>query len=233
MQSDYIYMNDNIYTLCDEIKLIFHTVASFNTNNKTYSNYNEYKINSKQECNTMIKRSLSYYLYFEDRRDKLEKISIYPENMPDLLKYFEHIKLNWIDSDNCGVYVFMDSELCIVNHDEYILMRLPFDKVIKIAPGVLKAESSDLKCIDLYLNSNEPVHITYSSFMGLYYLLKNFDMLNYANTSLSFIMLMNNPINRTDFSSSAKNNDTIEDNSVASGTKGMTLNKRKKSFFDD
>ena len=47
MQNDYMYMNDVIYTLTDDVRLVFHTVASFNMNNKTYSNYNEYKINGK------------------------------------------------------------------------------------------------------------------------------------------------------------------------------------------
>lgn len=232
MQTDYMYMNDNVYTLSDEVRLMFHTVASFNSNNRSYSNYNEYKTNNKSESNTMIKRTLSYYLFFEDRRDKVEKLSIFPEHMFDLLKHFEHIKRNWIENDNYNVYAFMDNALAIVNYDEYIYMRLPLDKVIKFAPGVLKADTGDVKCIDLYLNSNNPVQITHNTFMGMYYVLQHFDMLNYANTALSFMMLMNTPVNRTDFSSAGQSIGAPEDASTASGSNGRTFNQRRKSFFD-
>lgn len=229
-----MYMNDNVYTLSEDVKVMFHTVASFNTNGRTISNYNEYKTNGRHDCNTMIKRTLSYYLFIEDRRDTLQKLCIYPEHMFELLKYFEHIKRNWIESDNFNVYAFLDNSLAVVNYDECIYMRLPMDKVIKFAPGVLKTDSGDIKCIDLYLNNNNPLNISHSSFLGLYYVLKNFDMLNYANTSLSFMMLMNAPVNRTDFSQSARNNDIpLEDNSTVSGSNGRTFNKKKKSIFDD
>lgn len=235
MQSDYCYMNDIIYQLTDEVKLMFHTVASYNNGMRTFSNYNEYKLNNKSEGSTMIKRVLSYYLFFEDRRNKLEKINIFPEHMFELLGYFEYIRLNWIENDNRGIYGFMDNSLAIVNYDEYIYMRLPLDKVIKFMPGVMKTEMGDIKCLDLYLNSNDPVQITHNIFLGMYYVLKNFDMLNYANTSLSFMMLMNTPMNRTDFSSSGQANSApLKDSSSASGSIGRTFNKSNKSaFFDD
>ena len=235
MQTDYCYMNDMVYQLSDEVRLMFHTTASYNNGSRTYSNYNEYKINGKTESNTMIKRVLTYYLFFEDRRDKLEKINIYPEHMFELLKYFEHIRLNWIESDNYGIYGFMDNSLAVVNYDEFIYMRLPMDKVVKFMPGVIKTEMGDMKCIDLYLNTTNPVQISHSTFLGMYYVLKNFDMLNYANTSLSFMMLMNTPINRTDFTSSGQAaNSFLRDNSTVSGSIGRTFNKSNKSaFFDD
>ena len=233
MQSDYMYMNDNIYALTEEVKLMFHTVASFNISGRVYSNYNEYKINGKADCNTMIKRVLSYYLFFEDRRDGVEKISIFPENMFELLQIFDHIKKNWIERDAFGIYGFMDNSLAVVNHDEFIFMRLPMDKAVKFAPGVLKTDMGDTQCIDLYLNSNNPLQITHNTFLGMYYVLSHFDMLNYANTALSFMMLMNNPMNRVDFSSNGSNNTPLRDSSIATGT-GRSFNKSNKSaFFDD
>ena len=232
MQSDYMYMNDNIFSLSDDVKLMFHTVVSWcGTNNKTYSNYNEYKTNNRHDCNTMVKRSLSYYLYFDDRRGKAEKLCIYPEQMFELLRNFEHIKTLWIDNDGIGLYAFMDSRLMVSNHEEFILMRLPMDKMMKIAPGVLKTESEDIKCIDFYLNSMEPIHVTHSAFLGLYYVLLHLDMLSYANTALSFLLLMNNPVNRTDFTQSS-GPVIAEDNSTASGRNGRSFSSRRKSFFD-
>lgn len=231
MQSDYMYMNDNIYTLTEDVKLVFHVVLSFNTNGKTYSNYNEYKTNSRSDCNTMIKRNLSYYLCFEDRRDKVEKLCIYPEQMFELLNKLEHIKHNWIETDCFGMYGFMDSSLIVVNYDEYVIMRLPMDKILKIAPGVLKTDSGDFKCLDFYLNSPDPIHVTHSTFLGMYYVLLHFDMLNYANTSLSFMMLMNTPMNRTDFTRTEESQ-IAEDTSTASGS-ARTFNTKRKSFFDN
>jgi len=233
MQSDYMYMNDVIFSLSDDVKLMFQTIVSFSsTNSKTYSNYNEYKINNKSSCNTMVKRNLSYYLYFDDRRGKMGKLCIYPEQMFELLRNFEHIKSIWIDRDSIGLYAFMDNRLMVSNHDEYILMRLPMDKVMKIAPGVLKTETEDIKCIDFYLNSMEPLHVTHSSFLGLYYVLLHLDMLSYANTALSFLLLMDTPLNRTDFASQSSGQALAEDTSTASGTNGRTFTSKRKSFFD-
>ena len=39
MQSDYMYMNDVVYNINEDIKLVFKTIASFNTNGKFYSNF--------------------------------------------------------------------------------------------------------------------------------------------------------------------------------------------------
>lgn len=235
MQSDYNHINDMVYDISGEVKLMFHTVISYTASNgKSYSNYNEYKTGNSSKSHTMIKRNLSYYLFFEDRRDKLEKICIYPENMFALLDRFEHIKRNWIDNDGIGIYAMMDSSLAILNPDEFIFMKLPMDKAIKIAPGILKTELGDIKCIDLYLNTNIPIQIVHEKFLGMYYVLKNLDMLNYANTTISFAMLMNTPVNRTDFSNTSSYNTPLTDTSSTSGTKGMSIrNSNKSAFFDD
>ena len=75
MQSDYMYMNDIIYVINEDIKVMFKTIASFNTNGNTYSNCTEFKLNGNKTCNTMIKRNISYYLFIDDRRGgKSEKI---------------------------------------------------------------------------------------------------------------------------------------------------------------
>lgn len=236
MQSDYSHINDIVYDISGDVKLMFHTViSSYSTNNnRSYSNYNEYKTSTNSKSHTMIKRNLSYYLFFEDRREKTEKICIYPENMFALLDRFEYIKRNWIDNNGMGLYVMMDSALVVANPDEYIFMKLPLDKAIKIAPGIWKTDLGDVKCIDLYLNTNTPIQLTHERFLGMYYVMKGLDMLNYANTCISFAMLMDTPINRTDFSGSSYNNTPLTDTSNASGTKGMSIEKSNKSaFFDD
>lgn len=237
-QSDYIHMNDQLYALTDDVKLMFHTVASYNNGTKTFFNYNEYRINNRSDSNTVIKRSISYYLFLEDRRGgELNKIVIYPENMFELLQHLEHIKRNWIEQDAFNIYTVFNNTLTIINHDVGIYMRLPFDKVIRFVPGLIKTDMGDVKCIDLYLNSNEPIHVNNNNILGLYYLLMNLDMLNYANTALSFMMLLNGPVNRTDFSTTGKANSVqISDNSTASGSVGRSFNKKnsnKSSFFDD
>lgn len=230
-------MNDNIYTLTEDVKLIFHTTASFNNGSKTFYNYNEYKVNNRQDSNTMIKRNLSYYLFLEDRRgDELNKLAIHPENMFELMYHFEYIKNNWVDLDRLNIYSVINNSLAIVNYDEGIYMRLPFDKVIRFAPGIIKTDMGDIKCIDMYLNTTEPIHVSHNIFLGMYYTIKNLDMLSYANSSLSFMMLMNAPLNRTDFSSTAQAVSVqMSDNSTASGNTGRTFSskKNKSSFFDD
>lgn len=226
MQSDYMYMNDIIYTINEDIKVVFHTVASFTNNNtnKTYSNCTEFKINSNQTCNTMIRRNISYYLFIDDKRSgRTEKICIYPEHMFTLLDIFQQAKQAWFGVGTNHIYAYLDNRLTIIS-DESLFIKLPLDKVIKIAPGVMKKESGDCPCVDLYLNSPEVVQISIDTFNGLFYVLSTLDMLNYANTSLTFMMLRNEPVNRIDYSNSSNNQVSTSDSSTASGSIGRTFN---------
>ena len=224
MQSDYMYMNDIIYIINEDIKVMFKTIASFNTNGKTYSNCTEFKLNGNKTCNTMIKRTISYYLFIDDRRGgKSETICIYPEHMFTLLNMFEQVK-KWYDVINgSNIYGYLDNRLTVIG-DEYLVIKLPLDKVIKISPGVMKKENGDTPCIDLYLNTPEQVQISLETFDGLYYTLSRLDMLNYANTSLTFMMLRNEPINRVDYTSNNNNQISISDSSTTSGSVGRSFN---------
>ena len=49
-------------------------------------------------------------------------------------------------------------------------------------------------------------------------------MLNYANTSLTFMMLRNEPINRVDYTSNNNNQISISDSSTTSGSVGRSFN---------
>lgn len=236
MQSDYMYMNDIIYTINEDIKIVFHVIASFRVNNKVYSNCSEFKIKSEPSCNTMIRRSLSYYLFIDDRRTgKTEKICIYPENMFDLLDMFDRAKKTWFESGSSHIYAYLNNGLYITNEESFVI-KLPLDKVIKISPGIFKKESGDCMCLNMYLNTPEPVQISVETFKGMYYVLSSLDMLNYANTSLTFMMLRDTPVNRTDYSSPSETVQTQsiqEDQSKASGSTGRTFNgKLNKSILD-
>lgn len=224
MQSDYMYMNDIIYTINEDIKVVFHTIASFCNNNKTYSNCTEFKLNNNQTCNTMIRRNISYYIYIDDRRSgKSEKICIYPEHMFTLLDIFQQAKQAWFGVGTNHIYAYLDSRLTIIS-DESLFIKLPLDKVIRIAPGVMKKESGDCPCVDLYLNTPEIVQISIDTFNGLFYVLSTLDMLNYANTSLTFMMLRNEPVNRIDYSNSSNSQISTSDSSTASGSIGRSFN---------
>ena len=90
-------------------------------------------------------------------------------------------------------------------------------------------------CLNLYLNTPDPVQISVDTFNGLYYSLSRLDMLNYANTALTFMMLRDNPVNRVDYSTdnSTRNQPKLTDSSTASGSTGRTFNCRNnKSIFD-
>lgn len=219
-----MYMNDIIYTINEDIKVIFHTVASFCTNNKTYSNCTEFKLNNNQTCNTMIKRNLTYYIFIDDRRTgKSEKLNIYPEHMFSLLEMFEQAKKVWYGIGTNSIYAYLDNSLRIVENAS-LAIKLPLDKVLKIAPGIMKKENGDCICVNLYLNTSEPVQISVDTFNGLYYTLSTLDMLNYANTSLTFMMLRNEPANRIDYSNNTNNQVQISDSSTASGSTGRSFN---------
>lgn len=235
MQSDYMYMNDIVYTINEDIKVVFHTVASFNTNGRTYSNCTEFKLNNNQSCNTMIRRNISYYIYIDDRRDgKSNKICIYPEHMFAILSMFEQARKSWYEiSNNSHIYGYLDNKLTIIS-DDYLAIKLPLDKFIRLSPGVMKKENGDSVCLDMYLNNPDPVQVSVDTFNGLYYVLSKLDMLSYANTALTFMMLRDEPMNRVDYSSNSSNSQvSVRDNSTASGS-GRSFNgvKSKGSMLD-
>lgn len=96
----------------------------------------------------------------------------------------------------------------------------------------MKKEAAEVMCIDLYLNTPDPIQLSINTFYGLYYLLLNLDMLNYANTALMYMMLRDTPVNRVDLvsgSSDSNNNSTsVADNSTASGSTGRAFNNGSK-----
>lgn len=95
----------------------------------------------------------------------------------------------------------------------------------------MKKEAAEVMCIDLYLNTPDPIQLSVNTFYGLYYLLLNLDMLNYANTSLMYMMLRDTPVNRVDLvsaSSDSDNSAAITDNSTASGSTGREFNNGSK-----
>ena len=223
METDYMYMNDTICAINEDVTLMFRTIASYCTNNRTHYNCTEFKLNNNASHNVMIKRNLSYYLYIDDRRSgRSEKIYIYPENMFALLDAFHIAKTAWYEgSGGMQVYGYLDSTLTVVS-DVNIIIKLPLDKVIKIAPGVMKTESGDYRCLDLYLNTPDKIQLTLDAFYGMYYSIDRLDMLSYANTSLTFMMLRNDNINRIDYSGGSHG--SIGDNSTASGSTGRSFN---------
>ena len=231
-------MSDVIYKINEDVKLMFKTVVGFNTygtSSKYVSNYQEYIINDNPNGNTMIKRTFSYYLYIDNRMLN-DKLYIYPENMIPLITVMDRIKNLWIDNGMNTVYGCVDNNrLTLMSGNEFIV-RLPFDKILKFKPGILKTELLDMPCIELYLNVNDPVILTFEVFTGLYYIISRIDMLGYANTAFSYIMLQNEHINTnrpgtTNISSPQKHQSQVEE----MGATGRTFNgdKYKKSLLDD
>lgn len=237
MNTDYLYLNDVIYSFSEDVKVIFHTeVAHSGINGKVYNNYNEYKINNRDVCNTMIKRRFVYNLFLEDKRPNVkgEKIAVYPEDMLELLDKLKFIESQWVSNPNSPIYAYMDDSLQLIDHNICIFIKLSYDKILKITPGIMKTDSGDFKCLDFYFNSQEPMQVSYRNFNGFLYILDSLDMASFANTSFLLAMMMNNPVNRTDFSVS-KDVVELEDKSKIEAPEGRTFSsyKRKRSIFDD
>lgn len=225
--NDYMYCTDELYTLTPDVKLMFKTILSYTVNNKTRCNYSEYKLENTEEANTMIKRTISYYMYIDDKRtNRSVKFNIHTPDIPVLLRNLKYMKTNWIDNISSGrIYTYVNNQMTVVNK-EYIDMRLPFDKVIKFEPGVIRAETRDIPCINIYLNSPDYIQVTMEVLTGLYHVIDRLDVLTYANMTLSFMMSRESHMNLTDFTKSSRpvNIDTsMEDHSTASGRKTMMI----------
>lgn len=249
MLNEYNKIDDEIYNINDKIKIIFHTQLCWNKqypdgHKQTFSNYNEYKTNNNDIGSVVIKRKLNYFITIEciigDNRTNL---FLQHDRMNELIDDLNIVRTYWLNkSANGNIFSYLNGKLTVISQRDFIIMKFPADKVLKIEPCVIHKEIGDDIGVRMYIDSNESVIVNTDKINGLYHLLSTIDMANYANTSFTMSILLNQVYNRTDFSGTnyvtpkeeSYNQQNKEDNVPTTSVNGRTFNGsgRKKSFLD-
>lgn len=235
MINDYLRIDDEVYTINLNLKLICHTSVTKHDNNMMKSFYNEYKTSNKKYGSVVVKRRIENFLTLESCiQGQKNSVMITMNMMFDVIEKLTRIKTYWFDIENQYVFGFVGGEMVIVNNLEHIIILCPQDKFIRIDPIVNNKNGKNSPAVLISVNdTSNPIIVTEDRINGLLWVLSTTDWMNFSNTSLLSISMNTESCNRTDFTINERGYNTIaipEEDTTTKRTRDFSY--KKKSFFD-
>ena len=137
-----------------------------------------------------IKRDYDAYLQLENVRP----IGTYREFIPMKGKDIEFCRYNLIPKFEEVIRDF-DKIYQVRENKVYVQETTPFmvdlgSKYLVFKPGLMSSFTEDIKpCIDMFMNGNDNncVHINFDQLYGFMYIIRTFDLYNYAANMLSYL----------------------------------------------
>ena len=201
--NEFSRIEDELYSLSSYVHLKFHSKITEYTEGVAKSYYNEYKTSTRNVGSVVIKRKLKYYLTLEYncKNEERESVMIVPEQMYELLDKLLYIKNTWFNlKNNYNIFGLVNDRLVVLNQRETIFIRCIGDRFIKFDPAIFRSDNGDKPALTVKINKSMiPTLIQPEKLIGMTYLLSTFDMLNFANTSLTLASLRTQPENRVSF----------------------------------
>lgn len=201
--NEFSRIEDELYSLNSYVHLKFHSKITEFQEGMVKSYYNEYKTVNRNVGSVVIKRKLKYYLTLEYncKGEERESAMIIPEQMYEVLDKFQYIRNTWFNLKNSyNIFGLVNERLVVLDQREAIIIQCIGDKVIKFSPTIFRSDNGDKPALTIRIgNTMTPVLIQPEKFIGMTYLLSTFDMLNFANTSLTLASLRTQPENRVSF----------------------------------
>lgn len=206
--NEYAKLIDEIIFLNPTTKIVF--ISKLNQiaekgNKRVQYFYNEYKTSPREEASVTIRRKISYNLAFEFTISGEKTVAIIPlNNMEDLLQKLSYICRVWMNPADQATYGMIGEKLILNNPNEFINLQCMFNKVVRFRPIVEEdMYGKSHPACQITIDNEFPTLIHAEQIQAAFYCLSHFDILNYANTSISFVSLMREPYNRTSFVNSA------------------------------
>ena len=206
---DYARMSDVIYRLGKyanlkfSVDLMYDIPGSDNENKVKRSFHQEYRYLSNNNPKPVfsIQRRYNYYFTIDYNIDNNKgSVRIEAYNMVELLEKLRQVSL-WFTNSDLEVFVEKDGNLIVYNNPGMIqVYGLPFDHHLGMSPIILDYNDNYIPGVRLYLNSESAyTDITVDMFMGLYYILKTYNMPLSAQTMLNYIQRPELGTNCTNF----------------------------------
>jgi len=241
---DYDKLSDDLYFLGKYTSLKFNVILNSKNSDKTRRNYHqEFSYNSNKYIDVKklhsLKRQYRFYYSIESNMDN-EKIfiMIHPENMRQVINKLNKV-FEWFESDKFKNLFALDKDKLIRldRPEPVIIERLAMDMKIAFEPIVIEYENSMYEGVRMYLNSkNSYVDLPVQKLSGLLYILENTNMVNAAQSMITYNGRPALGENSYDINSGKHQNNNQEDMSrVSTGKKRQipgTYNK-KRSIFDN
>ena len=230
---DYDSVGDKLYFLSEGTYLTFTVKLSKKDKDGCRNHYHkEYMYPSNQyldkSTGVTIKRDFDYYLAIENKKEEIF-IQIRMENMIGLNMILQNL-VQILLNDN--VWAVKNNRLVLKGNINPMSIDLPLDKWLSFEPLVLEYEQGFSKGVRIILSQNDKfVDLDIDKFMGLVYLLSNFNMYQSALSIVNYLNWREYGTNLVTFSDGSSN---MNEGSIKSpnGRKIPTKAQKQKSFFD-
>lgn len=219
-----IKITDKIYFIGDRLSLILN-VALYNAEMNSYF-YNEFEYYYPQAASlvTSIKRDYKYYLTLEKAtKEKNKLVAII--NVPDMINFID--TLNSVSDlfKKSEIFAISKGELVFINRPDPIVMKTTYGKTISFQPTIIKHDEKGTMGIQIEFDGDVS-NVSLDSFMGLTYLMRNFDLYTAAQGLANYVKIEDTDQYKFQYD---KNNETKEPN--ARGTNRQLSSVKEKGFF--
>lgn len=222
-----IKITDKIYFLGDRLSLILN-VALYNADMNSYF-YNEYEYYYPQMASlvTTIKRDYKYYLTLEKSTKEKNKL-IFILNISDMLNFIDSLN-NVADLfKKSEMFALSKGELVFINRPDPIVMHTTYGKPISFQPTIVKYDEKSTMGVQIEFDGDVS-NVSLDSFMGLIYLMRNFDLYTAAQGLANYVKIEDTDSYKYQFDN-LRNNEVKEPN--VSGTTRQISSVAEKGFFN-
>lgn len=220
-----IKITDKIYFIGDRLSLMLN-VALYNAEMNSYF-YNEFEYYYPQAASlvTSIKRDYKYYLSLEKvAKDKNKLVTII--GVPDMINFID--TLNSVSElfKKSEMFALSKGELVFINRPDPIIMRTTYEKSISFQPTIIKYDEKSTMGVQIEFDG-EISNASLDSFMGLLYLMRNFDLYMAAQGLANYVKIEDTDQYRFKFDT---RNNEIKEPDVHSANRQLSSVKEK-GFF--
>lgn len=200
-------------------------VALFNAELNSYF-YNEYEYFYPQASSlvTSIKRDYKYYLSLEKvTKDKNKIIAMI--NIADMTNFISVLNKVADLFNKSEMFAISKGKLVFINRPDPIILTTTYGKVISFQPTIITYDEKNIMGVQIEFDSDVS-NVTLDSFMGLIYLMKNFDLYTAAQGLANYVKIDNTDQYRLQYN---KNNETKENEIHSTNRKMSSVS--EKGFF--
>ena len=230
--NDYSKISDFVYHLTTDWSMRFYVELNKFDDSGKHNYHSEYGYNTKNGYEISIKRDFIYYLSIEsskkDSKGFKQQIKIYQHDMYFLLYKLNNVE-KWFVGGNNEVFARKGNQIIIPSKQQFSeKIKLAFGHSIQLEPTVMRYSNNDIIGVRFYLDGDlVNFGITAERFLGLLYLLRNFNMFQSAQIMVNYIG-MNYGTNYIQFENNMEQ-DRYENNKFLNNNYNI---KPKQSFFE-
>ena len=188
--------------------------------------YNEYEYFHPQLATlaTTIKRDYKYYLSLEKATKEKSKLIVIL-NVSDMINFIDTLNAVSDLFRKTEIFALNKGDLVFVNKPDPIEMKTGYGKIITFEPTIIKYDEKNIMGVQIGFDGDIS-NVTLDSFMGLVYLMKNFDLYNAAQCLANYVKIENTDNYKISYD---KNIETKEPEVV--GNKRQLSSITEKGFF--